>query len=211
MALVEIGSGNTLVLLAVAALICIILGMGMPPIGVYVLLAVAVAPSLVEVGIKPLAAHMFIFYLGMMSMVTPPVAIAAFFAANLAGSAPMRTGYTAMRLGWTAYIVPFLFVFAPSLLLQGAPMQIAQAVITALAGVWLVSAGFVGYLFRPLPMGRRVLFVIAGFLLLVPAGATSWGPLSDLVGFTLAAALLVIEAAIRRRSVRTASGFSISA
>ncbi len=204
MALVEVGSGNTLVLLAVAAVICIILGMGMPPIGVYVLLAVAVAPSLVEVGVRPLAAHMFIFYMGMMSMVTPPVAIAAFFAANLAGSAPMHTGYTAMRFGWTAYIVPFLFVFAPSLLLQGAPMQIAQALVTALAGVWLVSAGFVGYLFRPLPLDRRVLFVVAGFLLLVPAGAASWGPLSDLVGLCLAVALLAVEATIRRRAVRPA-------
>jgi TRAP transporter 4TM/12TM fusion protein len=204
MALVEVGSGNMLVLLALAALICIILGMGMPPIGVYVLLAVAVAPSLVEVGVKPLAAHMFIFYLGMMSMVTPPVAIAAFFAANLAGSAPMHTGYTAMRFGWTAYIVPFLFVFAPSLLLQGNPMQIAQAVVTALAGVWLISAGFVGYLFRPLPSDRRVLFVVAGFLLLVPAGAASWGEISDIVGLALAAGLLAIEATIRRRNMRTA-------
>ncbi len=204
MALVEIGSGNMLVLLAVAAVICIILGMGMPPIGVYVLLAVAVAPSLVEVGVKPLAAHMFIFYLGMMSMVTPPVAIAAFFAANLAGSAPMHTGYTAMRFGWTAYIVPFLFVFAPSLLLQGNPMQIAQATVTALGGVWLISAGFVGYLFRPLPIDRRVLFVLAGFLLLVPAGAASWGQYSDILGLALAAGLLAIEATIRRRGVRIA-------
>ncbi len=204
MALVEVGSGNTLVLLAVAAIICIILGMGMPPIGVYVLLAVAVAPSLVQVGVQPLAAHMFIFYLGMMSMVTPPVAIAAFFAANLAGSPPMLTGYTAMRFGWTAYIVPFLFVFAPSLLLKGDPLQIAQAIVTALIGVWLISAGFVGYLFRPLPWDRRVLFFHAGFLLLVRAGAATWGPMTDLLGGALAAALLAVELSIRRRAVRTA-------
>jgi TRAP-type uncharacterized transport system fused permease subunit len=139
-----------------------------------------------------------------MSMVTPPVAIAAFFAANLAGSPPMLTGYTAMRFGWTAYIVPFLFVFAPSLLLKGDPLQIVQAVVTALIGVWLISAGFVGYLFRPLPWDRRVLFFLAGFLLLVPAGAASWGPMTDLAGGALAAALLAVELSIRRRAVRTA-------
>jgi TRAP-type uncharacterized transport system fused permease subunit len=206
MAMVEVGSGSTLVLLAVAAVICIILGMGMPPIGVYVLLAVAVAPSLVEVGVSPLAAHMFIFYLGMMSMVTPPVAIAAFFAANLAGSPPMKTGYTAMRFGWTAYIVPFLFVFAPSLLMQGSPLLVVQAVATALFGVWLISAGFVGYLFGPLGLQRRVLFCLAGFLLLVPAGAASWGEVSDMIGFALAVVLLAFEATTRRRRARPSPG-----
>lgn len=88
-----------------------------PPVGVYVLLAVVVAPSLIEVGIPPLAAHMFILYFGLMSMITPPVAISAFFAANLASASPMKTAFAAMRLGWPAFIVPFLFVFSPSLLL----------------------------------------------------------------------------------------------
>ena len=189
-------------LLLIASVICIILGMGMPPIGVYVLLAVAVAPSLIEVGVSPLAAHMFIFYLGMMSMVTPPVAIAAFFAANLAGSPPMKTGFTAMRFGWTAYIVPFLFVFAPSLLLQGDPLRVIQAVATALIGVWLTSAGFVGYLFQPMGIERRVLFAIAGILLLVPAGVAPWGESSDIFGFGLAAVLLAVEAALKRRRAR---------
>jgi TRAP-type uncharacterized transport system fused permease subunit len=117
--LVKLGGGNLIVLLIIAALLCIVLGMGMPTIGVYVLLAVLIAPALVELGFDPLAAHMFILYLGMMSMITPPVAIGAFFAASLAGAEPMRTGFTAMRFGWTAYIVPFLFIFSPALLLQG--------------------------------------------------------------------------------------------
>ena len=149
--LVKIGGGNLLLLLVIAALLCIVLGMGMPTIGVYVLLSVLLAPSLIEIGFQPLATHMFILYLGMMSMITPPVAIGAFFAASLAGAPPMRTGFVAMRFGWTAYIVPFLFMFSPALLLQSpSPVETAMAVCTAIAGVWLISAGMIGYLLQPL-------------------------------------------------------------
>jgi TRAP transporter 4TM/12TM fusion protein len=200
MALVETGSGEVFFLLVIAAAICIVLGMGMPPVGVYVLLAVVIAPSLVEVGVRPLAAHMFIFYLGMMSMITPPVAIAAFFAANLAGTSFMRTGYTAMRLGWTAYIVPFLFVFSPSLFLDGEPIEVLHAVVTALGGVWLVSAGFVGYFIRALAMDRRVLFVLAGILLMLPANAAPWALLAELVGLALGVLLVALEISLGRRT-----------
>ncbi len=152
--LVKLGGGNIIVLLILAALLCIVLGMGMPTLGVYVLLAVLIAPSLVEVGFSPLASHMFILYLGMMSMITPPVAIARVLRGDLAGSEPMRTGFTAMRFGWTAYIVPFLFVFSPSLLLQGDELVTTViAVTSAIAGVWIVSAGMIGYFMRPLSAG----------------------------------------------------------
>src|SRR5690606_16193430 len=124
------------------SVMCIVLGMGMPTLGVYVLLAVLVAPGLIEVGIPPLAAHMFVLYLGMMSFVTPPVAIAAFFAANLANADFMKTGFVAMRFSWTAYIIPFLFVFSPSLLLQSASIfGTALSIGTAATGIWFVSAG----------------------------------------------------------------------
>src|SRR5690606_24094310 len=153
----------------IAALMCIVLGMGMPTIGVYVLLAVLIAPSLIEVGFEPLGSHMFILYLGMMSMVTPPVAIAAFFAASLAGAEPMRTGFTAMRFGWTAYIVPFLFIFSPSLLLEDpSVVNTTMTIITAVAGVWLVSAGMAGFLFRHLPVLSRIGLVAGGAGLLLP-------------------------------------------
>ncbi|MCC6006399.1 MAG: TRAP transporter fused permease subunit, partial [Rhodobacteraceae bacterium] len=146
MVLVQLGAGNLIAILMIAAVMCIVLGMGMPTLGVYVLLAVLVAPSLIEVGIDPLAAHMFILYLGMMSMITPPIAVGAFFAATLAGSEPMRTGFTAMRFGWTAYIIPFLFVFSPGLLLQGGlDLDTVLTIISALAGVWFISAAFAGF------------------------------------------------------------------
>ena len=203
MALVEVGSGNVFFLLVLAALICIVLGMGMPPVGVYVLLAIVVAPSLIEVGIPPLAAHMFIFYFGLMSMITPPVAISAFFAANLANAPPMKTGFAAMRLGWPAFIVPFLFVFSPSLLLKGAVFDVLLAVVTATAGVWLVSAGFIGYFVSPLSIDRRLLFALGGLMLLIPKGAVWWGLWSDIAGLVISVSVVALEL-IRRRRTRPA-------
>ncbi len=204
--LVKLGAGSILALLVIAALLCIVLGMGMPTLGVYVLLAVLIAPSLVEVGITPLAAHMFILYLGMMSMITPPVAIAAFFAASLAGAEPMRTGFTAMRFGWTAYIVPFLFVFSPSLLLDTTdPVRTAIAVTTAMAGVWIVSAGFIGYAFRPLNPFVRTGIIVGGFGLLVPAEIGMWAVWTDVVGFLLCAVLLTHEYLAARRDQTAAA------
>jgi TRAP transporter 4TM/12TM fusion protein len=198
--LVHLGAGSLLALLVIAAILCIVLGMGMPTLGVYVLLAVLIAPSLVELGISPMAAHMFILYLGMMSMVTPPVAIGAFFAASLAGAEPMRTGFVAMRFGWTAYIVPFLFIFSPSLLLRGDSLtDTALAIATAVAGVWLVSAGFVGYALRSMNIGTRALFVVAGSLLLIPPEIGLWALLVNIVGALLAAAVLALEVFERRR------------
>ena len=118
-----------------AAAISILLGMGMPTISVYVLLAALVAPSIKHFGVDPMAAHLFVLYFGMMSMITPPVAIAAFAAASVAGADAMRTGFAAVRFGWSAYVVPFLFIAAPELLMIGDAWHIALAVVTALAGV----------------------------------------------------------------------------
>jgi TRAP transporter 4TM/12TM fusion protein len=198
--LVKLGGGNLIVLLIIAAMLCIVLGMGMPTIGVYVLLAVLIAPALIELGFSPLASHMFILYLGMMSMITPPVAIGAFFAASLAGAEPMRTGFTAMRFGWTAYIVPFLFIFSPALLLQGDDLVATMiAVATAIAGVWLVSIGMTGYLFRAIPPLLRIAFVIAGIALLLPDQIGAWAAGSDIAGASAGILLVAYEAMLRRR------------
>ncbi|OGA57169.1 MAG: C4-dicarboxylate ABC transporter permease [Betaproteobacteria bacterium RIFCSPLOWO2_12_FULL_67_28] len=189
--LVKIGAGNLVALLIIAAILCIVLGMGMPTIGVYVLLSVLVAPSLVEVGFSPLASHMFILYLGMMSMITPPVAIGAFFAASLAGAPPMRTGFVAMRLGWTAYIVPFLFMFSPALLLQGgSTTETVVAIATAIIGVWLISAGMVGYLAGPMVLWLRIGFVLSGICLLIPDQIADWAFWTDMTG-AIAGGLMV--------------------
>lgn len=125
--------------------------------------------------------------MGMMSMITPPIAIGAFFAASIAKADPMKTAFTSMRLGWTAYIVPFLFVSSPALLLIGDTVEIALAVVSALAGVWAVSVGFVGYLgYKRGPIGRLA-FALAGILLLLPNIGGH-----DFILITRAAGLLLI-------------------
>tara|TARA_R110000764_G_scaffold6853_3_gene25222 strand:+ start:18867 stop:20810 length:1944 start_codon:yes stop_codon:yes gene_type:complete len=197
--LVELGQGNLFLLLVISAVVCIVLGMGMPTVGVYLLLAVLVAPSLIQVGVEPIAAHLFIFYLGMMSMVTPPIAIGAFFAASIAKANPMKTALTSMRLGWTAYIIPFLFVTTPSLLLIGETSQIVITVISALVGVWAISVGFAGYFKDKLNFILRVGFVISGGLFLFPnlqGGDTSIIP--KVVGLGLLVALLLVASFMKK-------------
>lgn len=199
--LVNIGAGNVYLLLIIAAVLCIVLGMGMPTLGVYVLLAVLIVPALVEVGVSPMAAHMFILYLGMMSFVTPPVAIAAFFAANLAKADPMKTGWVAMRFSWTAYIVPFLFVFSPSLLLQsGSWLDTALSITTAAIGVWFVSAGMIGFGLRRMSGLIQLASIVCGSLLLIPVEMAWWAAGANVAGGAIAAAVLLVEFAGRRNA-----------
>jgi TRAP transporter 4TM/12TM fusion protein len=197
--LVQVGGDNILVLLILSALVCIVLGMGMPTVGVYVLLAALVAPAMVKVGIPAMAAHMFVMYFGMMSMITPPVALAAYAAASLAKTDPMKTGWAAVRFGWVAFIIPFLFVRAPSLLMIGDGTTIAIALATAVAGVWLACAAFAGFLIRPLDWQTRVGFGIAGLLLFIPAGAMQYGALTDVAGLLLGAVLVAREFLVKFR------------
>ncbi len=199
--LVDLASQSLVLLLLLAAAISIVLGMGMPTIAVYVLLAALVAPALIKAGVVPMAAHMFVIYFGMMSMVTPPVAIAAFAAATLAGGSQMGTAAMAVRLGWTAYIVPFLFVASPSLLLEGSAGETALAAVTALGGVWLVSVAVAGFLWRPLPAAARCLWAVSGIALMVPAGAFPGAIWSDAAGFVSGLVLVAFELRYREPAV----------
>jgi TRAP transporter 4TM/12TM fusion protein len=189
------------VLLLLTAGLGVLLGMGMPTVGVYIIMATLVAPALVKIGIAPMAAHMFVLYFGIMSMVTPPVALAAFAAANIGGADPNRTGWTAARIGWAAYIVPFLFVFSPSLLMQGEPMTIAWAAITAALGIWLGTIGVVGFFYRPLSAALRALYVVAGVLTLIPADMFRGAYLTDVVGLAMGVVLLGRELRLGRTRV----------
>jgi TRAP transporter 4TM/12TM fusion protein len=186
LALTQLAGGNLILLLVMTAVVCIILGMGMPTIGVYVLLATMAAPALVEFGILPIAAHMFIMYFGMMSMITPPVAIGAFAAATLSGADPMRTGYAAMRFGWLAFVIPFMFVISPTLLMQGRPLLIVFNFITALIGTCLVSMAVVGYFLRRLGLLDRLIFAAAGLALLYPTTSFKFSILVNLLGLVVA-------------------------
>ncbi len=187
--LVDIGKGSVFLLLGLSAVMCVILGMGLPTISVYVLLAALMGPAMAEVGILPIAAHLFLLYFGMMSLVTPPSAVAAFVAAGLAGATPMRTAFMCMRYGWTAYIVPFLFVFSPALLMRGSVTGIVVAVIAATAGVWFVCVGIVGYFIERIAPATRLAFFAAGLGLLVPHDVAAWAVWTNLAGAVLGAPL----------------------
>lgn len=186
--LVDAVGSNAFLLLAISAVICVILGMGMPTSGVYVLLAALVAPSLVEAGIQPIAAHLFILYFGMMSMITPPVALAAFAAATITEDDPLATGIASMRVGWAAFILPFIFVETPEILMQGHWIDIALNLGLAIVGVIAVTAGIVGYWARGLGPVLRITFTVLGFL------ALPLGFLPDALGtqFHVVAAIAVI-------------------
>jgi TRAP transporter 4TM/12TM fusion protein len=191
--LVDLGGQSLIALLALAAIVSIILGMGLPTIGVYVMLAILVAPALVKVGVDPLAAHLFILYFGMMSLITPPVAPAAYVAAAIAGSPSMATGWTAMRFGWSSYIVPFLFVYAPAILMKGSILDIVVVTLTSLFGIWLICAAMVGYFARLLSAGKRLAFAAAGVMLLLPHQASTLMLAINVAGAVLGIALVVYE------------------
>ncbi len=203
LALVQLGEGHLMVLLVSAAVVCIVLGMGMPTLGVYVLLAALVAPAIVEVGVAPMAAHLFVLYFGLMSMITPPIAIAAFAAATVAEADPMRTGFAAVRFGWLAYVVPFLFIGSPGLLLRGEAAAIVVAIASSAAGVWLMCAAVVGYSLRRIEWPERILFALAGAGLMAPASWSHWQA-AKLAGLGLAAVLIARDLAARRRSAEGA-------
>ena len=201
--LVEVGGGNLAMLLLMAAFICIILGMGMPTLGVYVLVAALVAPSLIEVGISPMAAHLFVLYFGMMSMITPPVAIAAYAAASITRADPMRTGFEAVRFGWLAYMIPFLFILSPGLIMQGPLSGILYSFVVTVAGVWLFSIALIGYFVSPMSWTKRLAFAVAGLAAMSPTTALVSPVIVNLAGIVAGALLAGAELGLRRKAAAT--------
>lgn len=191
--LVDAVGTNVILLLLVSALICIVLGMGMPTSGVYVLLAALVAPSLVEAGLQPIAAHLFILYFGMMSMITPPVALAAFAAATITKTDPLATGLAAMRVGWAAFIIPFVFVAAPAVLLEGSAFEIGLNTALTAIGIVAITAGIVGFWGRNLGKVLRLGFAGLGFLSL-PLGFL---PSFDVVHIAAAAGAVALALGLK--------------
>jgi TRAP transporter 4TM/12TM fusion protein len=166
--LVDASGGHLLLLLLLTAIASFILGMGMTSIPCYLVLVILVAPALIQLGVVPIAAHLFVFYWGLISFLTPPVAVAAYVAAGISGGHPMRTGFIAMRLGVVKYIVPFLFVYSPNLLMTGPIRHIIIAVISGIIGVSILSIGLEGFFLKRINPMERSLFIIGGFLTLMP-------------------------------------------
>jgi len=190
--LVTVAGGSALGLLFLTSIVCIILGMGMPTAIIYIMLAVLVGPALVQLGIVPLGAHLFLFYFGMLSMITPPVCLATYAAASIGRADFMKTGWTGMRLGIVAYVVPFVFAFHPALLMKGSVVDILGAVVTAVIGVVLLGIGCAGYLFHPFGWAKRAWVAFAGFLLIPPPSTQVWLA-GNVLGLVLGLAFVLWE------------------
>jgi TRAP-type uncharacterized transport system fused permease subunit len=139
----------------------------MPIVTVYIIVAIIIAPVLTQLGVSEMAAHMFVFYFGMLSFLTPPVMLSVYAAATLAHANSWKTAWLSMRLGIAAYIVPFAFVYNASLLAEGSAAKIAISALTAIVGIGMVAIGLEGYLLGNLRWVQRILLVIGGVALLV--------------------------------------------
>lgn len=177
--LIELAGGNLYVGAIISAVIAIILGCGMPPTAVYIILAAVLSPSLIQMGITPIAAHMFIFIFSCIGAITPPVAITAYTAAAIADADPNKTGMTAFRLGLVAYIVPFIFITSPSLILVGSWIEILGAFGSAVIGVACLVAAFEGVMIKRFNTVGRIMLGISSVLMIYP------GSFTDLIGIAL--------------------------
>ena len=177
--------------LALTMLMCIVLGMGVPTTANYVIMASMVAPILMRsLSLPVLAAHMFVFYFGIVADITPPVALAAYAGSAIAKSNPLKTGVTATRLAITAFIVPYIFAFSPEMLIVGSDKpwyEIVLLVITALCGIYILSAGMEGYMYKKMSVIERILALVSGLLMIIP------GIVTDAVGLALIVLIVLIQ------------------
>jgi TRAP-type uncharacterized transport system fused permease subunit len=203
--LIAISGDSLFLLLVLTALISIVLGMGMPTVSVYVLTATLLAPSLVKLGVTPMAAHMFVMYFGMLSMITPPVAIAAYAAANIARVPGWNAGWTAVVVGWSTFFIPFLFVLEPSLLMQGPAWFSVWNTVRNLLAIFVGTAAVVGFAFTPLPTWQRALFAAAALAILIPPNAFPGAGVLDWIGLGGALTLLAVNFMLARSRKREAS------
>ena len=191
--LIALSGGSLFVLLLLTALISIILGMGMPTVSVYVLTATLLAPSLIKLGVVPIAAHMYVMYFGMLSMITPPVAIAAYAAANIARVSGWTTGWNAVIVGWSTFFIPFLFVLEPSLLMQGSASLIIWQVARNVLGIFVGTAAIVGFGFGSLALPLRFAFGASALAILLPPHTFPGAGILDWIGIGSAVLLLYLN------------------
>jgi len=188
-------SGETLIIPLILAMVaCIIMGMGMPTVPAYIIVASIAVPSIVKLGVPVIAAHMFALYFAVIAAITPPVAIAAYAAASISGGNMLRTGVTASRLGVAAFVVPFMFVYSPALLLVGSWQWVAFSTVTALVGTASLAAGLERWFTGPMRLHETVLFISGGLLLIFP------GLLTDAVGFACIGGGVLSQRMSRRSS-----------
>ena len=183
--LLALSGGKLPVLLALTMVAALILGMGMTTTSVYIILSVLVAPALIKMNVTPLAAHLFVFYFGILSAITPPIATASYAAASVAKDDPMKLGWVAWKIGLSGYILPFMFISSPELLMEGSWPAIILATISGAIGIFALSVAIEGYYRGEVNVILRVLLLAAAFCLLYS------GLITDFVGYGLCGAILV--------------------
>jgi TRAP transporter 4TM/12TM fusion protein len=183
--LLALAGNNLPALLVLTAIVCLILGMGMPTPAAYIITAAVATPAIIKLGVSVMAAHLFVVYFAIISTITPPVALAAYAAAGLAKADPMKVGWIAVRLGIAAFIVPFMFVCGPELLMIGDWKWILWCFVTATIGCYALARGVQ---YRSAPIVERVLLFIGSLLLIIP------GLVTDAIGF----ALMIVALTVRR-------------
>ena len=197
--IVRLAGNNLFLLCLLAAVSSLILGMGMPTVACYLLLAALVAPAMIRSGVLPVAAHMFVFYFGIISAITPPVAIASFVAAGIAKTKPMKVGFTSCWIALPVFLIPFVFVFNPALLLEGDMISVLQVCLTTMAGALLCSIGTQGYIFSPLTVPERAIALGCAAAMLIPETVT------DIIGIAGLILILSISLLRKRKQAHTAT------
>ena len=197
--LVTLSGDNVFLLLLLIAVLAFVLGIGLPTVSVYILTATLLAPALVKLGVTPMAAHMFVMYNGMLSMITPPVAFAAYAAANIARTDGWTTGWIACLVGWSTFILPFLFVLTPSLLMDGPVHLIAWNFCRILFGLFIGTAAIIGFALMPLSLSARMLYGVLATMIVLPPEAFTGAGYVNVAGIILGIALLVIDRLRRSR------------
>jgi len=183
--LLTISGGNLMILLVLTAGAAFILGMGMTAVSVYILTVVLLAPALIRAGVEPIAAHMFLFYFGCLSFITPPVCVGAYIAAGISGGDPWKTGFRAVRLGFAAFLVPWAFVFNPGILMIGSPVEIVSSLFFVALGAMTIGVAFERYFLMNLGIWENILLAISGVCIFIPNLVTRGLALAFLAVFLL--------------------------
>lgn len=198
--IISIGGKSLMFTLVFTMITCMILGMGLPSIPSYIITSTIAAPALVQLGIPALVAHMFCFYFAMFANLTPPVALAAFAAAGIAGGSPMKTGWASVKLALAGFILPYMFVYNTDLLLLDTPLAKAiQVAVTAAVGVFLISTAVEGFLFTKVNIVLRIASLIGAYLLI------DSGLVTDIAGIVICAVVFVFQKAAAKKSAPAAA------
>ncbi len=199
--LLALAGGNVFLLLLLIAVLAFVLGIGLPTVSVYILTATLLAPALIKLGVTPMAAHMFVMYNGILSMITPPVAFAAYAAANIARTDGWTTGWIACVVGWSTFLLPFLFVLTPSLLMDGSWTEIILNFSRVTFGIWLGTTAAVGFALARLNVVGRAVYAVISLAVVLPPETFPGAIYVNAAGITAAAIILAIDW-VRLRTLR---------